>query len=143
VFAGSYTNDKKVVGVFVRFRAPLNSGKDEDLVTYDKSDSQQNFVSYSYRLNDGNDNGKDFEFSSNFIKNFDNEGHKLTIDGSYTKNKDNEDSTIDGVNLTFQIKLLLVQRLIVKFKNNFNFKLTMFYLQVKEVNLRLDEISIT
>jgi hypothetical protein len=42
-----------------------NSGKDEDLVTYDKSDSQQNFVSYSYRLNDGNDNGKDFEFSSN------------------------------------------------------------------------------
>jgi hypothetical protein len=64
-----------------------NSGKDEDLVTYDKSDSQQNFVSYSYRLNDGNDNGKDFEFSSNFIKNFDNEGHKLTIDGSYTKIK--------------------------------------------------------
>jgi hypothetical protein len=42
-----------------------------------------------------------------------NEGHKLTIDGSYTKNKDNEDSTIDGVNLTFQIKLLLVQRLIM------------------------------
>jgi hypothetical protein len=40
-----------------------------------------------YRLNDGNDNGKDFEFSSNFIKNFDNEGHKLTIDGSYTKIK--------------------------------------------------------
>jgi hypothetical protein len=84
---------------------------------------------------------EDFEFS--FIKNFDNEGHKLTIDGSYTKNKDNEDSTIDGVNLTFPDKATLVQRLIVKFKNNFNFKLTMFYLQVKEVNLRLDikEIS--
>jgi hypothetical protein len=65
---------------------------------------------HSYRLNDGNDNGKDFEFSSNFIKNFDNEGHKLTIDGSYTKNKDNEDSTIDGVNLTFPDKATLVQR---------------------------------
>jgi hypothetical protein len=45
----------------------------------------------------------------------------LTIDGSYTKNKDNEDSTIDGVNLTFPDKATLVQRLIVKFKNNFNF----------------------
>jgi hypothetical protein len=52
---------------------------------------------------------ENFEFSSNFIKNFDNEGHN-SIDGSYTKNIDNEDSTIDGVNLTFQIKLLLVQQ---------------------------------
>jgi outer membrane receptor protein involved in Fe transport len=78
-----------------------NSGKDGDLVTYNESDNQQNFTSYSYRLNDGNDNGKDFEFSSNLIKNFDNEGHKLTVDGSYSKNKDNEDSTIDGVNETF------------------------------------------
>jgi hypothetical protein len=68
-----------------------------------------NKISFLYRLNDGND-GKDFEFSSNFIKNFDNEGHKLTIDGSYTKNKDN-DSTIDGVNLTFKDKATLVQRL--------------------------------
>jgi outer membrane receptor for ferrienterochelin and colicins len=78
-----------------------NSGKDEDLVTYNESDNQQNFTSYSYRLNDGNDKGEDFEFSSNFIKNFDNEGHKLTVDGSYSKNNDNEDSTIDGVNETF------------------------------------------
>jgi outer membrane receptor for ferrienterochelin and colicins len=81
-----------------------NSGKNEDLVTYNKSDNQRKFVSYSYRLNDGNDYGKDFEFSSNFIKNFDNEGHKLTVDGSYSKNKDNEDSTIDGVNETFPNK---------------------------------------
>jgi outer membrane receptor for ferrienterochelin and colicins len=78
-----------------------NSGKDEDLVTYNASDSNKDFTSTSYRLNDGNDSGKDFEFSSNFIKNFDEEGHKLTVDGSYSTNKDNEDSTIDGVNLTF------------------------------------------
>ncbi|MFQ3174383.1 MAG: outer membrane receptor for ferrienterochelin and colicins [Flavobacterium sp.] len=78
-----------------------NSGKDQDLVTYNASDSNKDFTSTSYRLNDGNDNGKDFEFSSNLIKNFDNEGHKLTVDGSYSTNKDKEDSTIDGVNLTF------------------------------------------
>jgi outer membrane receptor protein involved in Fe transport len=99
-----------------------NSGKDEDLVTYDKSDSQQNFVSYSYRLNDGNDNGKDFEFSSNFIKNFDNEGHKLTIDGSYTKNKDNEDSTIDGVNLTFPDKATFGTTLNSEIQEQFQFQ---------------------
>lgn len=81
-----------------------NSGKDEDLVTYNQSDNQQNFTSYSYRLNDGNDNGKDFEFASNFIKNFNDKGHKLTVDGSYSKNNDNEDSTIDGVNVTFPDK---------------------------------------
>jgi hypothetical protein len=39
---------------------------------------------------------KDFEFSSNFIKNFNDKGHKLTADGSFTKSND-EDSFINGL----------------------------------------------
>jgi hypothetical protein len=34
----------------------------------------------------------DLEFSSNFIKNFNDKGHKLTADGSFTKSNDKEDS---------------------------------------------------
>jgi outer membrane receptor for ferrienterochelin and colicins len=77
-----------------------NSGKNEDLVTYNEFDNQQNFSSYSYRFNDGNDSGKDIEFSSNFLKNFNDQGHKLTIDGSYSRNNNIDDSGIDAINET-------------------------------------------
>ncbi|SDW29527.1 outer membrane beta-barrel family protein [Flavobacterium degerlachei] len=78
-----------------------NSGKNKDLVNYNAFDSNKDFTSYSYRLNDGNDKGEDFEFSSNFLKNFDDNGHKLTVDGSFSRNNDKDDSTINGVNVTF------------------------------------------
>ncbi|HEY4618663.1 MAG TPA: TonB-dependent receptor [Flavobacterium sp.] len=73
-----------------------NSGKDEDLVTYNEFDNQQNFTSTTYRLTDGTDNGNNFEFASNFLKNFNDNGHKLTVDGSYSKNNDNEDSNFSA-----------------------------------------------
>jgi hypothetical protein len=82
-------------------------------------------------------------FSCRFIEfclihqNFDNEGHKLTIDGSYTKNKDNEDSTIDGVNLTFPDKATFGTTN-SEIQEQFQFQTDYVLLQVKEVNLRLD-----
>ncbi|MEZ7497763.1 outer membrane beta-barrel family protein [Flavobacterium sp. Arc3] len=78
-----------------------NGGKNKDLVSYNAFDSNRAFTSTSYRLNDGNDEGNDFEYSSNLIKNFNDEGHKLTVDGSYSKSNDKDDSTINGVNTTF------------------------------------------
>jgi outer membrane receptor for ferrienterochelin and colicins len=81
-----------------------NTGKDEDLVNFNNFDSNRAFTSNNFRLNDGNDNSNDFEFSSNFIKNFNDKGHKLTADGSFTKSNDKEDSFINGVNTTFPEK---------------------------------------
>lgn len=78
-----------------------NGGKNRDRVNYNAFDSNQDFASTSYRLNNGNDEGKNFEYSSNLIKNFNDEGHKLTLDGSFSRSTDKDDSTIDGVNVTF------------------------------------------
>lgn len=71
-----------------------NNGNNNDLVTYNNYDINKNFVSKRYRLNDGNDNGKDLEFSSNFIKNFNDKGHKLTVDASLSTNNDSDNSLI-------------------------------------------------
>jgi hypothetical protein len=83
-----------------------NTGKDEDLVSFNNFDNNRAFTFNNFRLNDGNDNSNDFEFSSNFIKNFNDKGHKLTADGSFTKSNDKEDSFINGVNTTFLKKIV-------------------------------------
>jgi hypothetical protein len=67
------------------------------LVSFNNFDN--NRAHFHFRLNDGNDNSNDFEFSSNFIKNF-NEGHKLTADGSFTKSNDKKIPLLT-VNTTF------------------------------------------
>ncbi|MEO7978476.1 outer membrane beta-barrel family protein [Flavobacterium sp.] len=71
-----------------------NSGSSNDFVNYDSFDANRNFSSTRYRLSNGNDNGKDFEYSSNFLKNFDDKGHKLTLDFSYSNDKDSDNSLI-------------------------------------------------
>jgi hypothetical protein len=50
-----------------------NTGKDEDPVSFNNFDNNRAFTFNNFRLNDGNDNN-DFEFSSNFIKNFNDKG---------------------------------------------------------------------
>ena len=84
-----------------------NGGKNKDLVNFETFDNNRAFTSSSYRLNDGNDSGKDLEFSSNFIKNFNDKGHKLTVDGSFSKNNDKDNSIINGFNNTFPEKSTL------------------------------------
>jgi hypothetical protein len=69
-----------------------NTGKDEDLVSFNNFDNNRAFTFNNFRLNDGNDNSNDFE--SNFIKNFNDKGI-LTADGSFTKSNDKEDSFIN------------------------------------------------
>jgi len=71
-----------------------NRGSNNDLVNYNSFDANKNFTSTRYRLSEGDDNGKDLEFASNFLKNFNDKGHKLTMDFSYATNKDNENSLI-------------------------------------------------
>jgi outer membrane receptor for ferrienterochelin and colicins len=71
-----------------------NRGTNNDRVNYNSFDANRNFTSSRYRLSDGLDAGKNFEYSSNFLKNFNNEGHKLTVDLSYATDKDDESSII-------------------------------------------------
>lgn len=71
-----------------------NRGSDNDLVYYNSFDANKNFISKRYRLSEGSDNSKDIELASNFLKNFNDDGHKLTVDFSYSKNKDKENSLI-------------------------------------------------
>lgn len=99
-----------------------NTGKDEDLVNFDSFDSNRAFTSNSFRLNDGNDNSNDFEFTSNFIKNFDDKGHKLTADASYSKNNDKEDSFINGVNTTFPDRSTLTTTLNDEVQKQYQFQ---------------------
>lgn len=71
-----------------------NTGIDNDLVNYNSFDANKVFTSRRYRLSNGDDLGKDFEYSSNFLKNFNDKGHKLTLDFSYATNKDEESAEI-------------------------------------------------
>lgn len=71
-----------------------NSGNTSDIVRYDSYDANKNFTSTRYRLNDGYDIGENVEFASNFLKNFNDKGHKLTVDASFAKEKDIDNAII-------------------------------------------------
>ena len=71
-----------------------NSGTNNDLVNYNSFDQNRNFTSTRYRLSEGNDTGRDLEYSSNFLKNFNDKGHKLTLDFSYSTDNDSDNSII-------------------------------------------------
>lgn len=71
-----------------------NKGDNTDDVTYDYFDANKNYLHSSTRNNIGITDNKDFEYATNFTKNFNNEGHKLSFDGSYSKSDDDSNSTI-------------------------------------------------
>ncbi|MEN9909820.1 MAG: hypothetical protein RLZZ540_2969 [Bacteroidota bacterium] len=71
-----------------------NSGTNYDNVRYLSYDENHNYTSTRYRNGVGDDIGKDLELSSNFLKNFNDKGHKWTVDLSYATNKDADNSLI-------------------------------------------------
>ncbi|OYX84382.1 MAG: TonB-dependent receptor [Flavobacteriales bacterium 32-34-25] len=71
-----------------------NRGNTNDIVKYNNYDANRIFTSTRERINDGFDSGENVEFASNFLKNFNDKGHKLTIDASYATEKDFENATI-------------------------------------------------
>lgn len=73
-----------------------NSGEDNDLINFTNYDAAHNFTTASYRLNKGNTGSQNVEYSSNFIKNFNDKGHKLTADLSVARNTDDSNSLITG-----------------------------------------------
>jgi outer membrane receptor protein involved in Fe transport len=73
-----------------------NTGDDSDLVNYNNYDASHNFTGTTYRLNTGDTGSENTSFTSNLIKNFNDKGHKLTVDASLSRNTDNSQSIITG-----------------------------------------------
>jgi outer membrane receptor for ferrienterochelin and colicins len=75
-----------------------DSGENTDLINYNNFDAAHNFTSSTYRLGTGTSDDENIEFTSNLIKNFNDKGHKLTVDGSISRNTDDSQSIITGSN---------------------------------------------
>jgi outer membrane receptor protein involved in Fe transport len=73
-----------------------NTGEDRDLINYNNFDANRIFTGSTYRLNDGDTGSQNVEYTSNLIKNFNDKGHKLTIDASISRNTDDSNSFISG-----------------------------------------------
>jgi outer membrane receptor for ferrienterochelin and colicins len=73
-----------------------NTGEDNDLINYSNYDASHNFTGTTYRLNNGDTGSENTSFTSNLIKNFNDKGHKLTVDASISRNTDDSQSIITG-----------------------------------------------
>ncbi|HKO78598.1 MAG TPA: TonB-dependent receptor [Flavobacterium sp.] len=73
-----------------------NTGEDEDLINYNNYDASHIFTGTTYRLNNGDTGSENASYTSNLIKNFNDKGHKLTVDGSISRNTDDSQSIITG-----------------------------------------------
>ncbi|TAF70642.1 MAG: TonB-dependent receptor, partial [Flavobacterium sp.] len=65
-----------------------SNGNNEDNVFQDNYDKDFVYEFTRNRLNKEDSDSENFEFASNFIKNFKKEGHKLSVDVSISSNKD-------------------------------------------------------
>jgi outer membrane receptor protein involved in Fe transport len=75
-----------------------NSGGNPENVFYNEYLPSGEYFK-SGRFNDIKRNTKNVEFNTNYIKNFNNQGHKLTIDGSFSVSTDFENSSILGTDI--------------------------------------------
>jgi outer membrane receptor protein involved in Fe transport len=75
-----------------------DNGTNNDLINFNNFDADHNYTGSTYRLGTGESGGKNIEYTSNLIKNFNDKGHKLTVDGSISKNTDDSQSIISGSN---------------------------------------------
>jgi outer membrane receptor for ferrienterochelin and colicins len=73
-----------------------NTGDDKDLINYNNYDASHIFTGTTYRLNNGDTGSENASYSSNLIKNFNDKGHKLTVDASISRNTDESQSIITG-----------------------------------------------
>ncbi len=74
-----------------------NKGGNKENVLYYNYNALNEYLNTRQRYNDLNSTSENVDYSSNFIKNFKKEGHKLTADISISQNTDNDNSTIEGV----------------------------------------------
>ena len=73
-----------------------NGGSTDEDVVYKNFTLNRNFINTRLRDNISDNNSEAVEYTSNFLKKFKKDGHKLTIDASISLNKDDEFTNIYG-----------------------------------------------
>ncbi len=73
-----------------------NGGNTDENVTYKNYNLNRDFINTRFRDNISENDNEAIEYSSNFLKKFKKDGHKLTIDASFSLNKEDEFSNIYG-----------------------------------------------
>ncbi|WP_395058014.1 TonB-dependent receptor domain-containing protein [Flavobacterium sp.] len=73
-----------------------NDGGNKENVLYYNYDGSKSFINTGQRFNDLTSNSENVEYTTNFIKKFKKDGHKLSIDGAFSQEKENESSGIEG-----------------------------------------------
>lgn len=73
-----------------------NGGNTDENVTYRNFNLNRDFINTRFRDNISENDNEAIEYSSNFLKKFKKDGHKLTIDASFSLNKEDEFSNIFG-----------------------------------------------
>lgn len=73
-----------------------NAGNTDENVTYRNFNLNRDFINTRFRDNISENDNEAIEYSSNFLKKFKKDGHKLTIDASFSLNKEDEFSNIYG-----------------------------------------------
>ena len=63
---------------------------------YNNYNSLKNFINTNQRLNNLIESKENVEYTTNFIKKFKKEGHKLTLDGAFAQEIEKESSNIEG-----------------------------------------------
>jgi outer membrane receptor for ferrienterochelin and colicins len=77
------------------FNYRKSDGNNRDDVFQDYYDVNRIFTSTTNRINNEDSKSQNVEFTSNLVKNFKKEGHKLTIDASFSSNNDKNLAVID------------------------------------------------
>jgi outer membrane receptor protein involved in Fe transport len=72
------------------------SGDNPESVVYRNYDADHNFLFTNTRLNDQRSDSENYEYATNFLKNFNDKGHKLTVDGAFSVNRDDDSSNINN-----------------------------------------------
>lgn len=75
-----------------------DNGENSDLINFNNFDANKNFTGSTYRLGKGKTAGENLEYTSNLRKNFNEKGHKLTVDASISRNTDDNQSIITDTN---------------------------------------------
>jgi len=71
-----------------------NIGNNTDDIFYNNYDANRNYLYSRSRINNDTNESKNIELATNFIKKFNDKGHKLTFDGSYSNNDESANSII-------------------------------------------------
>ena len=71
-----------------------SSGESPQNTTYDNYDANYNFLSTDYRYTNGDNKSEQFEYSTNLIKKFKKDGHKITFQGNIDNDKDDDFTNI-------------------------------------------------